>query len=160
MAQEPALPAGLAPAVPASPEPALPAGLDTPKPREPVLPAGLDAPAALSEPVLPAGLGAPDAEPRLAAPRERLLPAGVSGFWEVRGGARLQDDPYEKAASLGETRMQMQLDRASERAALKVVGDFIYDPVLNQHDIRLEDGDGWLICARRICFCAPPTSWI
>ncbi|MDD2461904.1 MAG: hypothetical protein PHT98_12580, partial [Kiritimatiellae bacterium] len=130
MAQEPALPAGLAPvAAPVSPEPSVPAGLDMPKTTEPALPAGLDVPVA---------------ESHLAAPRERRLPEGLSGFWEVRGGARLQDDPYEKAASIGETRLQVQLDRASERAALKVVGDFLYDPVLNQHDIRLEDGDGWL----------------
>ncbi|MDX9794501.1 MAG: hypothetical protein RBU24_13430 [Kiritimatiellia bacterium] len=145
MAQEPALPAGLAPvAAPVSPEPSVPAGLDMPKTTEPALPAGLGVPVAPSEPALPSGLGAPAEEPRLAASRAQRLPEGLSGFWEVRGGARLQDDPYEKAASIGETRLQVQLDRASERAALKVVGDFLYDPVLNQHDIRLEDGDGWL----------------
>ena len=159
MAQEPALPAGLAPPAPVSPEPSVPAGLDMPKTTEPALPAGLGVPVAPSEPALPSGLGAPAEEPRLAASRAQRLPEGLSGFWEVRGGARLQDDPYEKAASIGETRLQVQLDRASERAALKVVGDFLYDPVLNQHDIRLEDGDGWLDLRQANLLCVPPHSW-
>ncbi|MDD4103030.1 MAG: hypothetical protein PHU80_10435 [Kiritimatiellae bacterium] len=126
--QEPALPAGLAPVAPAASEPALPAGLELPKP---------------AEPALPMGLGAPADGPQLAPPRERRLPEGLSGFWELRGGARLQDDPREKAASIGETRLQLQYDRAGESVALKVAGDFLYDPVLNAHDIDLEDGDGW-----------------
>ncbi|MDX9866821.1 MAG: hypothetical protein RBT78_02740 [Kiritimatiellia bacterium] len=137
-AGEPPLPPGLAASAPRPPLPAssAPAALS-----EPALPAGLDMP---SEPALPAGLGTGPDKPRPAFSRERLLPEGLSGFWELRGGARLQDDPREKAASLGETRLQLQLDRAGERAAIKVVGDFLYDPVLNKHDIRLEDGDGWL----------------
>ena len=119
---------------------------------EPALPAGLGAlsspaPAASSEPALPAGLGAQQGEaPAVAldAPPERRLPEALSGFWEARGGVRLQDDPHEKAASLGETRLQLQVDQASERVAFKGVADFLYDPVLNEQVIDLENGDGWL----------------
>mgnify|MGYP007007401043 CR=1 FL=1 len=133
MAQEPALPAGLAPAVPASPEPALPAGLDTLKPREPVLPAGLDAPAALSEPVLPAGLGAPDAESRLAAPRERLLPAGVAVRSDQLGSA------VEARLFMGMAVARLclfaarRLDSPRDQRPLRQVSDsfdIVHDPVL------------------------------
>jgi hypothetical protein len=127
-------------------EPALPVGLAAPAPAsaEPLLPAGLGAPAA-AEPALPLGLDSPQADPaELAVPPKRLLPDELSGFWEARGGVRLQDDPHEKAASLGETRLQLQFDKAGERAAVKVVSDFLYDPVLNTHALDLENGDGWL----------------
>jgi len=113
-------------------EPALPAGLGTP-------------PSSAPEPALPTGLAAPQAEVSgLAVPDERALPEELSGFWEARGGVRLQDDPHEKAASIGETRLQVRFDKAGERAAVRVVADFLYDPVLADYGIDLEDGDGWL----------------
>lgn len=121
--------------------------------QEPALPAGLGAlaapaPAATAEPTLPQGLDfGMSAEPpqaTLAQPRGRVLPEELSGFWELRGGVRLQDDPHEKAASIGETRLQVQFDKAADRAAVKVVADFLYDPVLNEHRVDLESGDGWL----------------
>jgi hypothetical protein len=106
------------------------------------------APAATAEPTLPQGLDlGMSAEPpqtTLAQPRGRVLPEELSGFWELRGGVRLQDDPHEKAASIGETRLQVQFDKAADRAAVKVVADFLYDPVLNEHRVDLESGDGWL----------------
>jgi hypothetical protein len=127
-------------------EPALPVGLAVPVPDEPSLPAGLDAPVQPpSEPALPSGLDAPAAAPVALAERpSRLLPEELSGFWEARGGVRTQNDPHEKSASLGETRLQLQFDKAGDRAAVKVVSDFLYDPVLNEHAIDLENGDGWL----------------
>ncbi len=114
--------------------------------QEPSLPAGLGAPPqAAAEPALPAGLdAAPQAAPVRADADARALPEGLSGFWEARGGLRLQNDPYEKAASLAETRVQLQFERGAERVALKVVADVLYDPVLNAHRVDLEDGDGWL----------------
>ena len=131
----------------AAAEPALPAGLGTPKPdTEPALPAGLGAAAApkpATEPALPAGLGTPPGgEARSAAPGGQRLPAWLSGFWEARGGVRLQSDPHEKTSSLGETRLQIQFDQAAERAAVKVVADLLYDPVLNDHSVGLERGEG------------------
>ena len=113
---------------------------------EPALPAGLGAPAApqpATEPALPMGLAAPaDAPPRLAQPAGQRLPEGLSGFWEARGGTRLQSDPYEKASSIGETRLQIQYEKAGDRVAVKVVSDFLYDPVLNEPSIDLDRGEG------------------
>jgi hypothetical protein len=144
LADEPPLPQGLGAPSPAVTEPVLPAGLAPAD--EPSLPAGLGAPAQPpSEPALPSGLDAPVTDtPALAAPAKRRLPEELSGFWEARGGVRTQNDPHEKSASLGETRLQLQYDKAGERAAIKVVSDFLYDPVLNEHDVDLEEGDGWL----------------
>lgn len=145
-AQDPPLPQGLGVAEQRKPsEPALPAGLTVPA-AEPSLPAGLGVPAqAAAEPALPSGLDAPQAAPSgLAAPSERLLPDWLSGFWEARAGLRLQDDPQEKAASIGETRLQLQIDKGSERVAVKAVADLLYDPVLADYAVDLEDGDGWL----------------
>ncbi len=122
-------------------EPALPAGLGAPAAADPVLPAGLGKPTA--EPALPAGLGTAAAtEPAARADGGARLPAGMSGFWEARGGLRLQSDPHEKSASLGETRLQIEYERTGERAGVKVVSDLLYDPVLNEHAVELEEGTG------------------
>ena len=146
-------------------EPALPAGLGTPAPRaasEPALPPGLGSPspARADEPALPSGLGAPRAEPATRSKSAaRVLPEELNGFWETRGGMRLQSDPHEKDASVGETRLQLRLDESSDRAAVKVVSDFLYDPVLNEHDIDLEDGDGWMDL-RQANLLLRPTSYM
>lgn len=132
-------------------EPALPAGLGAPAPAEPTLPAGLApalpaglGPSTSTEPALPAGLGVTSAAAQSAAPRARRLPEGLSGFWEVRGGVRLQSDPYEKSASIGETRLQLNYERAGDRAALRVVADLLADPVLNHPSINLNRGTGFI----------------
>lgn len=146
-AEEPPLPLGLGVTERAkTPEPDLPAGLAAPS-SEPSLPAGLDAPPQPSsaEPALPGGLSAPQvAAAGLAAPSERRLPESLSGFWEARAGVRLQKAVQEKEASLGETRLQLRFDESGDRAAVRIVSDFLYDPVLDAPDIDLEDGDGWL----------------
>ena len=127
---EPALPEGLGGA------PALPAGLGG----APALPAGLG-----GAPALPVGLGAPAAEPAAAksAPN-RVLPESLAGFWEIRAGVRTQDDPHQKDASIGETRLQLRYDLPGDGAAFKLVTDFVYDPVADDDSVDLETGDGWL----------------
>lgn len=130
-------------------EPALPAGLEAPSvSSEPSLPAGLgalEAPKPSSEPALPMGLEtAPDKTVKLAVPSARLLPESVTGFWEARGGVRTQDDPNQKTASIGESRLQLSYDMTGDRAAVKIVSDFLYDPVADDNDIDLENGDGWM----------------
>ena len=97
-----------------------------------------------AEPILPAGLGG-GVEAKAVA-EEGIsgwrLPDGLSGFWEVRGGVRLQHDRYEKSASIGESRLQLHYERPGERVEVKVVSDFLYDPVLNSHTPRLNRGSG------------------
>lgn len=131
----------------AAAEPALPAGLTTPTPAaEPSLPAGLGAlttPKPSAEPALPMGLEASSDKPAgPAEPSARLLPESLGGFWEARGGVRTQSDPYEKTASIGETRLQLRYDMTGDRAAVKVVSDFLYDPVLDDHSVDLDAGSG------------------
>lgn len=147
---EPPLPMGLggAPAAQTSlSEPSLPAGLGG---GEPSLPAGLDGGAG-SEPSLPAGL---DMDMPAAAEDDDYaesgegfrdqLPFELSGFVEVRGGVRLADQPYEKRASIGETRLQLQADKYWGDFALRVTSDFVADPVADRWAIDLDEGDGWI----------------
>jgi hypothetical protein len=155
-AEEPPLPEGLSPQAPApagpSPsEPALPEGLGGAQkdaaPGEPALPEGLGPPARTAEPALPEGIAAPTAKPpeqpsAPAAPRRPQLPFDLSGFWELRGGVRTQRDPYERQASIGETRLQVQVEKSFERLSLRLTSDFLYDPVLDEHGVRLEEGRG------------------
>ncbi len=139
-------------------EPSLPPGLE-----EPELPSGLDGQEqATDEPELPAGLvpeeqGLPD-EPSLPSGLEEIpapsedeaekiapsLPFELSGFLEIRGGIRTQPDRYERDISLGETRLQLEIEKTWERAAINVTADFLYDTVFDHHSIHLETGQGWL----------------
>ena len=159
----PALPAGLSP----SSAPALPAGLATPKTDAPALPAGLNS----TPPPLPGGLE-PSVSPSLPAGLDSApaLPGGieqvetteedqeksfslfdqdepfinVEGFWDIRGGVRTQNDPYEDQFSLGETRLQIGLQKDIGPVSINVATDFLYDPIaLNQH-VDLETGNGWV----------------
>jgi hypothetical protein len=136
-------------------EPALPEGLDAPAPpaartsAEPSLPEGLDLPAkpapkASAEPALPAGLDdAPAAKPPAAEEQPALdLPFDLTGFWELRGGLRTQRDPHEKDATLGETRLQTQLDKTLGGMSLRLTTDFIYDMLADDHRVFLEEGRG------------------
>jgi len=145
---EPALPPGLSSPGPApSAEPALPPGLGGGEETgEPVLPPGLGGPPAPEEPALPPGLAA---EPGVSEGLEAQghLPAlafDITGFWETRGGLRTQRDPHEKDASIAETRLQLELEKTWDQVTFKVTTDFLYDPVLGHHSLRLEDGQGWL----------------
>lgn len=156
---EPALPTGLGTPAPAS-EPSLPMGLrSTSESSEPALPMGLSSEIKSSGPSLPAGLGKPSeaAEPALpsglGSPELKSAPPHVltlgrfaedlHGFAEVRGGIRLQSDPYERNETIGETRLQLRYDHAFDTAVFTWVSDFLYDPVLDDHSVDLEDGKGW-----------------
>ena len=159
----PALPTGLSP----SSAPSLPAGLTTPKTNAPTLPAGLN-----SSPPLPGGLE-PSTSPSLptglgSAP---ALPSGieqtdtkteeeqedsfslfdkdepfinVSGFWDIRGGVRTQNDPYEEQFSLGETRLQIGLQKDIGPVSINIVSDFLYDPIALDQHVDLQTGNGWV----------------
>jgi len=57
---------------------------------------------------------------------------------------RTGNDQYEKDASLGETRLQVGIEPVLGEAIFKLTADFLYDFVLEDHDIDLESGQGWL----------------
>ena len=139
-------------------EPDLPIGLgeQTSPPDEPDLPVGLGGeqtpPAEQTEPTLPEGLGGDEAaatqtdeeqKPRFFdGLREKL---NLTGFWEIRGGVRTQRDAHEKQASIGETRLQLGIDkRIAERLTFKLRADFLYDAVRDSHSLNLERGRGFV----------------
>ncbi len=128
--------------------PPLPDGLQEDKKQEkkeePALPLSLQT---TSTPPLPSGLSG-EAKKDLEEEDETSWTAGqglsVTGFAEFRAGLRLQRDPDQKAPSIGETRLQLSLEREFSFATATVTADAVYDPVMSSHGINLETGNGWL----------------
>lgn len=153
----------------AAEEPPLPEGLGAPAPTgtvpaaaEPALPEGLGVPAEEEEPALPEGLGAsePFDEPAEGEPRPGLsLPFDLTGFWELRGGRRTQADAYEDDATLGETRLQLQVEKALEGLTLRLTTDLLYDMVANDPRVDLEEGRG-VVDLREAWAALRPTPWM
>jgi len=140
--------------------------LDKAQKGEPVLPFGLDGlkeETFIIEPMLPEGLGKEDEVLGKAIARDKFsafrLPFSLNGFWEARVGVRTQKDPYEKSMSLGETRLQLELDKRWQRASFKITSDFLYDSILNKHGVYIEDGQGWLDL-REVNFSITPTGFM
>jgi len=70
------------------------------------------------------------------------LPFELHGFWDARGGFRTQDDPHEsKTATLGETRLQLNLSKALDWANFRIKSDFLYDGVVEGADIDLREAN-------------------
>ena len=125
-----------------SEEPSLPSGLtdESMGADEPGLPAGLSA----EEPTLPSGLEETGTEATELEEKESAWPFNLNGFWETRAGVRLYQDRYEGDTPLGETRLQLEISKAWDKAAFNVTADFLYDWVYDHHSIDLETGEGWL----------------
>ena len=70
--------------------------------------------------------------------------AGIEshGFVDLRGGMRSQTDPTQKDRSLQESRFQFDLYRAGDLATLQLRADFLYDAILSEQDVDLEEGQG------------------
>lgn len=149
--EEPPLPEGLEKSQGKSEEPKLPEGLDTgsqnkPAEEEPSLPEGLEKSKGESgEPALPEGLDT-GTKPSLPAPSARKGEThpkyDVKGFVESRFGVRTQRDPRERDVSIGEARSQIELEIPGNKMGFILTSDFLYDPVLDRHDVRLEEGTG------------------
>ncbi len=151
---EPALPIGLGETDAADDEPELPTGLNATDDDEPALPAGLNA-TDDDEPALPTGLGTQaTAEPTQPAESQQqsgsllerpgLRELDLTGFWEMRGGVRTPDDPHERDASIGESRLQLQLEKTWRQLTFRLTTDVYYDAVLDRHSVHLERGRGFL----------------
>lgn len=133
--QDPPLPPGLGPAPPNAEEkqeagPALPPGLAPPRQESET-----------AAPPLPPGLGAPAAQESAGAPSAEgdgfAWPA-LHGFWELRGGLRLQNDPAQpRDAILGESRWQLEFEKAWDRLIIDFTGDTLADGVLEEADFDL-----------------------
>ncbi len=137
-------------------EPSLPAGLK----EEPDLPLGLglNDDKSFEEPDLPQGLSQDESSETQVVSHgnpSSVLPFELSGFWEVRIGARTQSDANEKDASLGETRLQVELEKHWSDTGFKLITDFLYDPVFDDYDIRLEENEGWLSIREAVVSFSP-----
>lgn len=143
-AEPPALPKGLSPE-----KPALPAGLESP-----ALPGGLGAPPSkptkdTGTPRLPEGLSPTTSSDQSEAEREKDLIEdepfiAINGFWDTRGGIRTQSDPNQDRFSLGETRLQLELQKEFGPVTARLVTDFLYDAISPTQNINLETGTGWI----------------
>jgi len=148
----------------AAEEPTLPEGLDPgggeskpdgEDPGGPELPAGLGD--GDGEPELPEGLGGGEAEDpgregtgrqagraggRLGAWLERNE-IDLGGFFELRAGVRTQDDPYQgDDASVGEARLQIELEKTWGALTARATVDLVYDAVVDEHGTDLDEGTG------------------
>lgn len=129
--------------------PPLPEGLeettDQQKTEEPALPPGL---MGNPPPSLPPGLGGTpkgdEDKKEKASDTSGGLGIDLTGFAEMRIGFRMQSDANEKAASIGEARLQLSFEKAFSLGTATVTADFVYDPVLDRHGINLEEGAGWM----------------
>jgi len=128
--------------------PALPEGLGSEEPEEPTLPTGLGD-SQDEGPALPAGLG----ETAGVEDQDQRSDGGlgssaflesITGFWDLRAGVRVRDDPNQRRTSLGESRLQLSRDTNIGDALLRVTTDLVYDNVAADRDLRLEQGGGWL----------------
>jgi hypothetical protein len=63
----------------------------------------------------------------------------IHGFYEVRGGYRLQNDKYEKDMSVMETRLQTDLSSSADWADFKAKGDVFGDLVTEQADFDMRE---------------------
>lgn len=104
-------------------------------------------------PTLPPGLGEPaedDKEPTPEPPAEEgrlmhvLTSTDLTGFAEARAGVRAQPDPHHDDMSIGELRLQVDASRPVGPTYVNLKADFIYDYEHQEHDIDLEEGEGWL----------------
>ena len=133
-------------------EPSLPAGLSNGQNQEdqPTLPSGLrieseDTNDIGVEPSLPSGLKiAPSVDEAEAKTKLEQPWMDITGFWEVRSGYRLGNDKHEKDASIGETRLQLEMEKLWKDFTFKVTTDLYYDWVDENHSVDLERGEGFL----------------
>jgi len=73
-----------------------------------------------------------------------LEKAGISvhGFADARGGVRSGEDEHQRDVIMGETRVQVDLERMGDYTAWRVRSDFVYDDVADDPEQDLEVGTG------------------
>lgn len=65
----------------------------------------------------------------------------LHGFMDARAGARLQDDPHEKDASLAEMRLQLDLSGYRDWGSFKLKGDLVGDGVTEEVLVQLREAN-------------------
>jgi hypothetical protein len=148
-----------------SDEPALPEGLDDGDDEDddsgdgPALPEGLDDGDDDDDsgdgPALPEGLGdSTDRDDPAGEDSETLQDIlNLVGFIELRGGFRIQEDPHEKRATLGELRTEIAMEKfLLDRYTIRLTADLLLDAVDNDRDYAI-DGE-WRFIDLREAFVA------
>lgn len=107
---------------------------------EPALPSGLGG--MTEEPSLPSGLGEPPTFLDEDDWQEESWQ--LNGFGEVRMGDWLNDEPFLEKQSLAEMRLNVDADLTFNEVTFNVSADLLYDDLVDDHDAKLETGQGWL----------------
>ncbi|MCK4842059.1 MAG: hypothetical protein KAT04_09280 [Methylococcales bacterium] len=131
--------------------PPLPSGLNN----KPVLPSGLKPSVS---PALPSGLSNQSENKFNQFDTDEPF-INVSGFFDMRGGIRTQNDPNQRQLSLGETRLQIALQKEIGSVSVNLITDVLYDATVNSYDIALDKGRGW-IDLREANFAFSPFSFM
>ncbi len=69
-------------------------------------------------------------------------PMLFNGFVDVRAGVRTRDDPTQDDFSIGEARLQLEMEKSLQVATLRLVTDLLYDGVVDDRDVSLDEGRG------------------
>lgn len=135
-------------------EPALPQGLggtveSDSNDDEPGLPAGLRSLGSAdtgndSGPSLPSGLVSGSSKNKTDVKKEAASWPDITGFMEIRSGFRLQEDLYEQDPSIGEARLQLEMEKEWGKTLFELTGDIYYDLVADDRSVNLEKGKGFL----------------
>lgn len=113
---------------------------------DPHLPLGIGSEGSESEPELPFTFELED-KTELKGKDVKVFSsffADLGGFLDARMGVRTQNDPYQKYISLGEARFQIDVQNIIDKFLLNVTIDFVYDPVVDRHSVKLETGQGFI----------------
>ncbi|MDJ0838457.1 MAG: hypothetical protein QNK37_18215 [Acidobacteriota bacterium] len=68
----------------------------------------------------------------------------LHGFLDMRAGIRNQDDPQQKDSPLTEARLQLDWNRLGKHIEWQVRADLLADDVVDQDDLDLDRGTGYL----------------
>ena len=81
--------------------------------------------------------------------------ADLNGFLDARAGVRTSDDPHQESMTLGEARLQLELNHLGERVEFMLRADGVADAV-DGDNLDLQTGDG-PVDLRELWFLFSPT---
>ncbi|MGD9160598.1 MAG: hypothetical protein PVG39_19435 [Desulfobacteraceae bacterium] len=95
-------------------------------------------------PALPKGLLSGNSIEKRETNTKGTITFPFTGFIEARSGRRLYDDAYEKDSSIGEVRLQLEMEKQLNRFLIELTTDIYYDAVPEDHSVDLEKGEGFI----------------
>jgi len=82
------------------------------------------------------------------------LPFSVNGFWDIRAGNRLKEDPNQAQMSIAESRLHLNTDLPVNGVQSTMALDLVYDP-LYKDDVNFTTGGGWIDLREAFIFFSP-----